>query len=133
MKFPLPIVSLVAAAVALPAPEEYDGFNETVSFQKRATSFWVSRNLSRSCIAFTHDVHPQYANMDHTGASRGYAPDLDGDFNYPVYVAVNAGDGAGIQRAINSGTNGATRHPQWLASQPRAGLPISAVLRRNAD
>ncbi|KAI1435804.1 glycoside hydrolase family 55 protein [Xylaria sp. CBS 124048] len=66
----------------------------------RATDFW-------------------YANMDHTGSPRGFAPDLDGDFNYPVFMAVTAGDGAAIQNAINAGTDGATRHPEWLASQPR--------------
>lgn len=61
----------------------------------------------------------RYANMDHTGQYRGYAPDLDPDFSYPVFMAATAGDGSSIQRAINAGTNGATRHSQWLASQPR--------------
>ncbi len=67
---------------------------------KRATSFW-------------------YANMDHTGSARGFAPDLDGDSSYPVFKAVNPGDGAGIQQAINDAGNGNKRHGQWLASQPR--------------
>lgn len=67
--------------------------------EKRATSFW-------------------YANMDHTGQYRGYAPDLDPDYTYPVFKSVNPGDGASIQNAINSGSSG-TRHGQWLASQPR--------------
>lgn len=97
MKF-LHAASLLLAGVgATPTPKD-DG-NDTV-LTTRATSFW-------------------YANLDHTGTARGYAPDLDGDFNYPVYMAVSPGDGAGIQRAINAGTNGGTRHPQWLASQPR--------------
>jgi hypothetical protein len=75
-------------------------FNDTGNdVAKRATSFW-------------------YANMDHSGRPRGFAPDLDGDFSYPVFVAVNPGDGAGIQRAINSGSSG-NRHGKWLASQPR--------------
>jgi hypothetical protein len=61
-----------------------------------------------------------YANIDHTTANvRGYAPDLDGDYAYEVFRAVTPGDGAGIQAAINSATNGATRHGQWFASQPR--------------
>jgi hypothetical protein len=61
-----------------------------------------------------------YANIDHTSANvRGYAPDLDGDYVYQVFRAVTPGDGAGIQAAINSATNGATRHGQWFASQPR--------------
>ena len=59
-----------------------------------------------------------YSNMDHTGSARGYAPDLDGDYNYPVYKAVNPGDGNAIQNAIRSGSSG-NRHPKWLASQPR--------------
>jgi hypothetical protein len=61
-----------------------------------------------------------YANMDHTNRRiRGFAPDLDGDLNYEVFKAVKPGDGAGIQAAINSATNGSTRHGQWFASQPR--------------
>lgn len=59
-----------------------------------------------------------YSNLDHSGAYRGIAPNI-GDSSYPVYVAVAAGDGAGIQRAINSASNGASRHGSWLASQPR--------------
>lgn len=71
------------------------------NIDKRATSFW-------------------YANMDHTGQYRGYAPDLDGDHNYAVFKAVQAGNGASIQAAIND-DNGKSRHGQWLASQPRVG------------
>ncbi|KAK5991277.1 Glucan endo-1,3-beta-glucosidase BGN13.1 [Cladobotryum mycophilum] len=56
-----------------------------------------------------------YANMDHSGTARGYAPHTDNPGSYSVYVAVNAGDAGGIQRAIDSGN----RHQQWLASQPR--------------
>jgi hypothetical protein len=97
MKFWLAASLLLAGANALLIPN--DDANNTV-LAARATSFW-------------------YANVDHTGNARGYAPDLDGDYNYPVYMAVTPGDGAGIQRAINAGTNGGTRHPQWLASQPR--------------
>lgn len=69
-----------------------------------------------------------YANMDHTGNARGYAPDLDQDYNYAVYKAVKTGDGNGIQAAINDGTNGAKRHGQWLASQPRVCAPYDTVL-----
>lgn len=61
-----------------------------------------------------------YANIDHTSDNiRGYAPDLDDDYAYPVYKAVKAGDGPGIQAAINAGTGSEKRHGQWLASQPR--------------
>lgn len=63
-----------------------------------------------------------YANMDHTGNARGYAPDLDDDYNYPVYKAVEAGDGGSIQDVITSASNGEKRHGQWLASQPRVGF-----------
>lgn len=65
-----------------------------------------------------------YSDIDHTsGNVRGYAPDLDGDFAYPVYKAVAPGDGAGIQSAINAGTLPNTqRHGQWFASQPRVRL-----------
>ncbi|KAH7035656.1 glycoside hydrolase family 55 protein [Microdochium trichocladiopsis] len=92
--------SLLAATFTTASPVQ--GASSSVSHdeKRQSTSFW-------------------YANMDHTGNPRGYAPDLDGDFSYAVYKAVAPGDGAGIQRAINEGTNGATRHGQWLASQPR--------------
>lgn len=61
-----------------------------------------------------------YANMDHTGQYRGYAPGLDNSDSYSVFVAVSPEDGgAGIQKAINDASNGATRHGQWLASEPR--------------
>lgn len=95
MKFWTSVSLFGGAALAAPAGNHTDG-----ELVKRATSFW-------------------YANMDHTGNARGYAPDLDGDFNYPVFVSATPGDGGSIQRAINSGTNGGTRHAQWLASQPR--------------
>ncbi|KAM7214657.1 Pectin lyase fold/virulence factor [Rhypophila decipiens] len=62
-----------------------------------------------------------YNDIDHTSANvRGYAPDLDPDFGYPIYKAVSAGDGAGIQRAINEATTtGSSRNNLWFASQPR--------------
>ncbi|XWW98088.1 hypothetical protein V2A60_006084 [Cordyceps javanica] len=59
-----------------------------------------------------------YPMMDHTGAPRGYAPNLDDAGKYNVYVAVKPGDGAGIQDAITSAPDG-QRNKQWLASQPR--------------
>ncbi|KAK2590242.1 hypothetical protein QQS21_012073 [Conoideocrella luteorostrata] len=60
-----------------------------------------------------------YANMDHTsGDVRGYAPDLEGDYTYPVYVAVNPGDGNAIQDAIDQ-NQGGQRKSQWWASQTR--------------
>ncbi|KAI6087368.1 glycoside hydrolase family 55 protein [Hypoxylon rubiginosum] len=87
---------------------------------KRATSFW-------------------YANMDHTGQYRGYAPDLGDDYTYPVFKAVNPGDGAGIQTAINDAGNGNSRNGQWLASQPRVvyippgTYEVSETIRMNTD
>lgn len=61
-----------------------------------------------------------YPNFDHTGDYRGYAPDLDGDYTYPVYKAVSAGASASdIQTAINDAGDGSSRHSEWLASQPR--------------
>lgn len=73
-----------------------------------------------------------YSDIDHTSAVRGYAPDLDGDYNYPVYKAVTPGDGAGIQSAINAGTLPNTqRHGQWFASQPRVcPTPIDEMQKR---
>ncbi|KAM7202947.1 Pectin lyase fold/virulence factor [Naviculisporaceae sp. PSN 640] len=62
-----------------------------------------------------------YNDIDHTTSNvRGYAPDLDPDYSYPIYRAVAAGDGAGIQRAINEATTpGSSRNGLWFASQPR--------------
>uniref|UniRef100_UPI0030BA2B2C MnLam55A n=1 Tax=Microdochium nivale TaxID=5520 RepID=UPI0030BA2B2C len=88
--------------------------------KRQSTSFW-------------------YANMDHTGNARGFAPDLDGDFSYAVYKAVAPGDAAGIQRAINEGTGGVRRHGEWLASQPRVvyippgTYTISSTIFMNTD
>lgn len=66
-----------------------------------------------------------YANMDHTGQYRGYAPGLDNSDSYPVFVAVSPENGgAGIQKAINDASNGATRHGQWLASEPRVLIAV---------
>ncbi|CAJ2505944.1 Uu.00g000740.m01.CDS01 [Anthostomella pinea] len=116
VKFTTAVAVLLAGASASPTVKD----NGSTPLAKRATSFW-------------------YANMDHTGNARGYAPDLDNDFTYPVFMAVNAGDGAGIQKAINDAGNGASRHPQWLASQPRVVyLPpgtyeVSQTIRMNTD
>ncbi|KAK3314140.1 family 55 glycoside hydrolase [Apodospora peruviana] len=81
-----------------------------------------------------------YSDIDHTSSVRGYAPDLDNDFNYPVYKAVTPGDGPGIQAAVNAGTNaGSTRHGQWFASQPRVVyIPpgtyvVSSTIKMNTD
>jgi hypothetical protein len=87
---------LLGAASATPTPSPAAN-DEGIT--KRATSFW-------------------YPNMDHVNAPRGFAPDLDGNFNYQVYQTVNPGDGAALQRAITSDGSG-SRHSQWFASQPR--------------
>jgi drug/metabolite transporter (DMT)-like permease len=61
-----------------------------------------------------------YANMDHTGAARGYAPELGTDYTYPVYWAVAAGATASdIQNAINAKGDGTDRPGEWLANIPR--------------
>lgn len=61
-----------------------------------------------------------YANMDHTGDYRGYAPGLDISDSYSVFVSVKPEDGgAGIQSAINDASDGASRPGEWLASEPR--------------
>lgn len=99
IKFVAAFLLLLGGVSAAPASS-----NDSMAahnLEKRATGFW-------------------YANMDHTGQYRGYAPDLDPDYTYPVFKSVNAGDGASIQDAINSGSSG-TRHGSWLASQPRVG------------
>ncbi|KAI1659436.1 glycoside hydrolase family 55 protein [Daldinia decipiens] len=96
------------------------GTGDTETISKRATSFW-------------------YANMDHTGQARGYAPDLGDDYSYPVYIAVNPGDGPGIANAIKDAGSGNTRHSQWLASQPRVvyippgTYEVSETIRMNTD
>ncbi|KAK0736744.1 pectin lyase fold/virulence factor [Apiosordaria backusii] len=89
-------------AISFPTLSVSSVIQNSDRFEKRAaSSFW-------------------YANIDHvTGNVRGFAPDLDGDFTYPIHKAVTPGDGAAIQAAINEGTNGARRHGQWFASQPR--------------
>ncbi|KAI0150533.1 glycoside hydrolase family 55 protein [Xylariaceae sp. FL1272] len=90
----------LATATPTPSPSADVGADGTMLAERAATSFW-------------------YANMDHTGSARGYAPELDGDYSYPVFMAVAAGDGAGIQAAINAADNGGTRNSQWLSAQPR--------------
>lgn len=103
----------VGFAIALPAPS--DALDTTGNVGRQAlgsvrSGFW-------------------YAEMDHTTPHiRGYAPDLDGDHVYEIFRAVEPGDGAGIQAAINSATNGTTRRGQWFASQPRVLLTIPTGL-----
>ncbi|KAK3904930.1 glycoside hydrolase [Staphylotrichum tortipilum] len=112
------VAACLAGVVASPTP----GLEKSpVVSPRQASSFW-------------------YSNIDHTtGNVRGYAPDLDGDYVYQVYKAVAPGDGAGIQAAINAGTNGAQRHGQWFASQPRVVyIPpgeylISKTIQMNTD
>ena len=103
--------------VACAAPTS-GSYNETVAVDaelvKRTTSFW-------------------YANMDHTGQYRGYAPDLGTDYTYPVFMAVAAGDGNGIQNAINNAGDGSSRHGEWLASQPRVRLPTASMAQYYLD
>ncbi|KAI1413046.1 glycoside hydrolase family 55 protein [Hypoxylon sp. FL1857] len=116
VKFKLLVAVLLGRASCSAIPVD----NETANLQKRATSFW-------------------YANMDHTGQYRGYAPDLGSDTTYPVFMAVNPGDGAGIQNAINDAGNGNKRHGEWLASQPRVvyippgTYEISQTIQMNTD
>ncbi|KAG6040336.1 hypothetical protein E4U41_000893 [Claviceps citrina] len=59
-----------------------------------------------------------YAEMDHTGTYRGYAPYVDNATSYPVFQAVESGHGDGIQAAIDS-AGAQDRQKEWLASQPR--------------
>ena len=102
--------------VAYAAPTT-GSYNETVvdnELVKRATSFW-------------------YANMDHTGQYRGYAPDLGTDYTYPVFMAVSPGDGPGIQTAINDAGDGTSRHGEWLASQPRVRRPTASMAQYYLD
>jgi hypothetical protein len=99
-KLILGLALYVTAVSSTPAQQTTNETEVSQDIFERATNFW-------------------YANMDHTGQYRGYAPNLGSDYTYPVFKAVSPGDGAGIQRAINEATNGAQRHGQWLASQPR--------------
>ncbi|KAI0181188.1 glycoside hydrolase family 55 protein [Hypoxylon sp. FL1284] len=112
------LVAMLLGGAACSAIPRDNGTDDSIV--KRATSFW-------------------YANMDHTGQYRGFAPDLGDDFTYPVFMAVNPGDGAGIQAAINDAGNGNSRHGQWLASQPRVvyippgTYEVSETIRMNTD
>ncbi|OTA97776.1 glycoside hydrolase family 55 protein [Hypoxylon sp. CO27-5] len=116
VKFKLLVAVLLGRAACSAIPKE----NDTETLQKRATSFW-------------------YANFDHTGQYRGYAPDLGTDYTYPVFMAVNPGDGAGIQNAINDAGNGNKRNGEWLASQPRVvyippgTYEVSSTIQMNTD
>lgn len=65
--------------------------------------------------------------QDHTGAARGFAPFLPGDFNYPVYRNVksynavgngNADDTQSIQNAINDDGNGGNRYNNEVTTRP---------------
>lgn len=69
------------------------------SVEARASGFW-------------------YAQMDHSGASRGYAPYAENAASYSVFKAVKSGDSSSIQEAIDSAGNG-HRQKEWFASQPR--------------
>ena len=103
VKIAAAIAVLLGLTSASPAAVNANTANRTSSkLVAASTSFW-------------------YANMDHTGAARGYAPDLGNDFSYSVYVAVNPGDGNGLRNAITDDRS-AKRHPKWLASQPRVGV-----------
>ncbi|KAI0379671.1 glycoside hydrolase family 55 protein [Hypomontagnella monticulosa] len=116
-KLHLLVAVLLGRALGSIIPRVNETDNDLV---KRATSFW-------------------YANMDHTGQYRGFAPDLGNDFTYPVFMAVNPGDGAGINDAITDAGNGNTRHSQWLASQPRVvyippgTYEVSQSIKMNTD
>lgn len=65
--------------------------------------------------------------QDHTGAARGYAPFLPGDFTYPVYRNVksynavgdgNADDTQNLQNAINDDGNGGNRYNNEVTTRP---------------
>lgn len=102
MKLLIFSVGAVLTPVFVGGAQAQLGSNDTLRPPRAATSFW-------------------YANLDRrTPNVRGYAPDLDGDDSYAVYKEVSpSGGGEAIQEAINAGTNGARRHGQWFASQPR--------------
>ncbi|OTB07286.1 glycoside hydrolase family 55 protein [Hypoxylon sp. CI-4A] len=114
LKFLVAALLAGVSCTAIPQRDEAGG-----DLSKRATSFW-------------------YANMDHTGQYRGYAPDLGTD-TYPVFKSVNPGDGAGIQSAINDAGDGSSRHGEWLASQPRVvyippgTYEVSETIKMNTD
>ena len=65
--------------------------------------------------------------QDHTGAARGFAPFLPGDFNYPVYRNVksynavgdgNADDTQNLQNAINDDGKGGNRYNNEVTTRP---------------
>ncbi|GAB0139038.1 hypothetical protein EsDP_00007255 [Epichloe bromicola] len=86
-------VLALASASVLASPLEQS------SVEARASGFW-------------------YAQMDHSGASRGYAPYVENAASYSVFQAVKSGDGSSIQEAIDSAGDG-LRQKEWFASQPR--------------
>lgn len=65
--------------------------------------------------------------QDHTGAAKGFAPFLLGDFTYPVYRNVksynavgdgNADDTQNLQNAINDDGNGGNRYNNEVTTRP---------------
>lgn len=93
----------------------------------------ITLNLTGAQALADRPTRFWYSNIDHnTRPVRGFAPDLDGDVDYAVFKAVKPGDGASIQAAINSGTNGAKRHGLWFASQPRVsdGSHLGTKMRK---
>ena len=65
--------------------------------------------------------------QEHTGAARGYAPFLPGDFTYPVYRNVksynavgdgNTDDTQNLQNAINDDGNGGNRYNNEVTTRP---------------
>jgi hypothetical protein len=84
-------IAVLALALASPLGQS--------SVEARASGFW-------------------YAQMDHSGASRGYAPYAENAASYSVFKAVKSGDSSSIQEAIDSAGNG-HRQKEWFASQPR--------------
>lgn len=80
----------------------------------------LATNQTNSKILAKRSTSFFYPNMDHSNSPRGYAPDLDGDFNYNIYKTVSSGaDHDTLQNAINLDENGNKRRRMWLASQPR--------------
>jgi hypothetical protein len=98
------LATLSGLASALPAssfPSSINSTEDNVLAARQSSSYW-------------------YANMDHTGNSRGYVPNLDNnDYTYPVYKAVASGDCGGIQTAIDSDGPDGDRNGGWIAGQPR--------------
>lgn len=78
----------------------------------------------QDAVAARDDGGYWYANMDHSGTARGYAPYADDPGQWNVFVAAKANDSQSVLDAINEGE----RDGMWFASTPRVGRSLHILL-----